>query len=184
RDENDIIKERVAKHYRLKEIDERLRSSRTRAESRLLREARRAGVYVPQITDESKFSIKMELIDGMKVRDCINKKNFAEICEKIGESVALLHGFGIIHGDLTTSNMILKKNKLYLIDFGLGFHSQRIEDKAVDIKLLKDVLRSTHFDIYEDAWKIILKAYEKYEQSDKVIKTLEHIEKRARYKER
>ncbi len=180
-----LVKDRIAKGYRIAQIDERLRKSRTRSEANLIREAGRAGVNVPNIINEGSFTIEMGFIDGNKVRDALDKKNCKEICSHIGESVAKLHNRGIIHGDLTTSNMILKDGKIFFIDFGLGFFSQRTEDKAVDLRLLHQALESTHFEILEEAWDIILKSYkENYAGSDKVIKALSKIEKRGRYKER
>ena len=192
---NAIIKERVKKSYRIEEIDEKLRSSRTRKEAALLRAARRCGVSTPQIFEEEKTAIKMEFIDGKKVKDTLNKKNAEEIGKEIGENIALLHNNGIIHGDLTTSNMIINIKSendarsafqsVYFIDFGLGFSSSRIEDKAIDLRLLEQAIKSTHFEIYEVLWKSILNTYEKSsEDAKETIKRLSEIEKRARYKER
>jgi Kae1-associated kinase Bud32 len=177
---NTVVKERVKKSYRLEEIDSSLRKFRTRTEANLIREARRAGVNVPNIIEESEYSIKMELIKGDKVRDIFDG-NFEEISEKIGITVSLLHKNNIIHGDLTTSNMILKGD-LYLIDFGLGYFSRKTEDKAMDLYLLKGSLESTHFSVLEKAWKIILKSYDF--EKEQVIKTLSKIEMRGRYKKR
>jgi Kae1-associated kinase Bud32 len=198
----DLLKERVKKTYRIAEIDDMLRKRRTKNEASLIRKARSAGVCVPQVIEEEKFVLKLEYIDGKKVKDIFDKKNCKEISEKIGMSVALLHNFDIIHGDLTTSNMIIKnkvKNDakqndarsasnnftsfdLYFIDFGLGFISKRPEDKATDLYLLHEALESTHFDIMKNAWKIILKAYiENYGEAKNVINTLKKIEMRRRY---
>ncbi|MEM7819648.1 MAG: KEOPS complex kinase/ATPase Bud32 [Candidatus Aenigmatarchaeota archaeon] len=188
-----LIKERIMKSYRIKEIDEKLRRRRTRIEANLIRKARSTGIKVPQILEEEEFKIKMEYIDGKRVKDILNNNNYAEICQEIGKSIALLHNFDIIHGDLTTSNMIIKYKKnigiqeksfdIYFIDFGLGFISKRIEDKATDLFLLHEALESTHFDIFKKAWKIILKAYSKnYVDAEKVINVLNKIEKRRRYK--
>lgn len=198
--ENDtIIKERIRKGYRLPEIDERLRKRRTALEARLLREARRAGVNTPQVLEEGKTTLTLEFIDGQKVKDILDENNFKIISEKIGESIAKLHNYGIIHGDLTTSNMIIKTEhddgpksedpastfSLYLIDFGLGFISKREEDKATDLYLLHEVLESTHFEIMEAAWTAVLDSYKRhYSGSEKVIKALLNVEKRGRYKER
>ncbi len=181
----EIVKERIKKGYRLPQLDEALRKKRNRTEASLLREARRAGVNVPQVIDEKEFSVRMELIDGKKVRDAINGNNCFEISIKIAEAVAKLHSHGIIHGDLTTSNMVLRDGRLYLIDFGLGFFSQKPEDKATDLHLLHEALESTHFPILEKAWAAVSEAYKKsYSEGWKVIKTLAEIEKRGRYKER
>ena len=180
-----ILKERIKKGYRLPEIDDKLRRKRTKSEATLLRAARRAGVHVPGILEESDFSLKMEFIEGEKVRDAISTGNAAELAGKIAGSVARLHDYGIIHGDLTTSNMIIKENEVYLIDFGLGFQSKRAEDKAIDLYVLKEALESTHHGIKEIVWRMTIEAYgEKFDEAKKVIKTLHEIEKRGRYRNR
>lgn len=182
---NILVKKRVKKNYRIPEIDEKLRKRRTRLEAKLLREAKRAGIPVPQVKEESEFILKMDFINGEKVKDILNPENYEDIGKKIAEEIADIHSNHIIHGDLTTSNMILKDNKIYMIDFGLGFHSQKIEDKAIDLYLLHEALESTHFNVLKKIWKIILETYkESYIEADKVIKTLAEIEKRGRYKER
>ena len=183
--DKEIVKERIKKGYRLQQLDETLRKKRNRAEATLLREARRAGVEVPQVLEESAFSIRMEFVDGIKVKDALNENNCKELAEKIAVFVAKLHDRDIIHGDLTTSNMILKGDTIFFIDFGLGFFSSKIEDKATDLYLLHEALESTHFSVIEKAWKAILHAYsEGFSDADKVIKTLAKIEKRGRYRER
>jgi TP53 regulating kinase-like protein len=189
RDGDVLTKERIRKGYRIMEIDERLRKRRTAMEAKLLRAAGRAGVNTPKILEEDKFSLKMEYVDGKRVRDILNDGNCDRICEKIGESVGKLHSYDLIHGDLTTSNMIFRIEGrdivIYFIDFGLGFISQRAEDRAVDLYLLHEALESTHFTVLEKAWKSVLKAYmEHYSGADKVIKALSKVEKRGRYKER
>ncbi len=180
-----LVKERIKKGYRLGAIDDNLRRKRTRTESRLLREARRAGANTPQIHEEEAYSIKMEFLKGEKIKDILNEKNMTMLCTEIGESVGKLHSFHIIHGDLTTSNMIFLSGKVFFVDFGLGYQSHRIEDKAVDLHLLRQALESTHFSVAGKAWKIILKAYERNNSdADKVLRTLHAIEKRGRYAKR
>ena len=94
----------------------------------------------------------------------------------------MLHNSAIIHGDLTTSNMILNK-EIYLIDFGLSFFSEKSEDKAVDLHLLKEALESKHYKIWEDAFKIVLEAYRKEaKRASETLKRLEQVEKRGRYR--
>ena len=150
----------------------------------MLREAARAGVFVPQILEEKEFTIVLEKIDGQMIKEIFSKDNMEEICNLIGSAIAKLHSFDIIHGDLTTSNMILSGKKLYFIDFGLGFHSGKAEDKATDLHVLREAFESTHFSIADDAWKIILKAYKESYKSEKVIGSLENLEKRGRYRDR
>ena len=186
KDESTLIKERVPKLYRVGKLDESLRKKRTRSEAKLLCDARCAGVNTPQVFCTDKFSIEMERVSGEKVKDVLysaDKQVIDSIAEAIGESVARLHSFDIIHGDLTTSNFILSNGRLYIIDFGLGFYSKKTEDKAVDLHLLYQALKSTHFNILKDVWEIILKAYVRnYEDANNIIKSLENIRERGRYK--
>jgi len=185
REDDILIKERIKKGYRIKELDEKLRKRRTRSEAKLLREARSIGIAVPNITDESESLIKMSFIKGKRIKEILDENNYKEIGEKIAKSVVILHDHNMIHGDLTTSNMILKNNEIYFIDFGLGFHSNRVEDKAVDLYLLHQALESTHFNVLENIWETILKTYEENsKEAEKIIKTLAEIEKRGRYRKR
>lgn len=177
-----LIKERIRKGYRLEKLDTALRRKRTRNEATLIREARRAGVNVPKITEEDEYAIKMEFIQGDRVKDILAEDNYKEICEKIGEAVVKMHSNDIVHGDLTTSNMLLRGGEIYFIDFGLGFRSMRAEDKANDLFLLHEALESTHFALLDKAWNIILKVYAKnYGEAAAVFDALQKIEKRRRY---
>ena len=180
--EKDIIKKnRLVKNYRIKQIDEKLRKQRTRNEASLMRAARRAGINVPANVDDSDFDIVMEYVDGIKIKDFF-ENDYKRLAEKIAESVARMHAYDIIHGDLTTSNMLLKDGDIYFIDFGLGFISKRTEDKAIDLFLLHEAIESTHHTVLQNAWKIILNTYRKeYPESEEIIKALQKIEKRRRY---
>ncbi|MBR9677769.1 MAG: Kae1-associated serine/threonine protein kinase [Nanoarchaeota archaeon] len=179
-----ILKDRIRKDYRIKEIDERIRKERTRKESRLLQKAIRAGVKAPRVKETEKYRITMENIKGELVKDFLDKNpdKHVSVCKKIGEAVASLHDYSIIHGDLTTSNLILHENQVYVIDFGLGNHSQKVEDKAVDVHLFKQALKSKHSQIHEKCYKSFLKTYSKTKDFEKVMKRLEKVERRGRYK--
>ena len=180
---NVVVKERVSKKYRIKQIDERLRKQRTKEEVELLNRCRRIGLNVPQILSVSKFSFKMEYIKGEPLRDILNKDNYKNICSQLGKLVAKMHNNSIIHGDLTTSNMILKDDKIYFIDFGLGAISKKIEDKGTDLHLVKEALNSQHSDICEDCWKLFLKSYIEFcKDSKEILNRLKKIEQRGRYK--
>lgn len=180
-----LIKDRIKKGYRVSQLDEFIRKRRTKKEAKLLQRASRAGVLVPKVLHEDKFILNIEFIEGERIKDVLNEKNYKEICKKIGESVAKLHKDEIIHGDLTTSNIILKSKDIYFIDFGLGFFSRKIEDKATDLHLLEEAFESTHFKIADKAFDIVLKEYKKnYEKPKEVLKRLEDIRKRGRYVKR
>jgi Kae1-associated kinase Bud32 len=184
--DNLIIKNRIKKYYRISEIDNKIREQRTRAETKLLEKASKIiNCPIPQIS-KNKTKITMPFIKGKKLSenlDTFSLKEQRQICNKIGKSVAKLHNNNIIHGDLTTSNMILEKDKLYFIDFGLGFISHRYEDKAVDIHLLKQALEAKHFTHWKELFKEIINEYKKEnKESEKVLKQFEKVEKRGRYK--
>jgi len=188
-DQRVLVKERIKKGYRNPQLDNKIRSMRTKREENLLDRARRSGVTTPKIWDVQnfpEFKIIMEYVDGKRIKDVLNelpRSKRLEIYSLIGESVAKLHSSDIIHGDLTTSNMILKGNKLYLIDFGLGKFSQRTEDQAVDLFLLYEALKSTHFKVLKEAWENVLNTYkQKYRKSKEVLSKIEKIKLRRRYK--
>lgn len=178
--DNKIIKERIKKNYRISEIDSKLRKERTRAEARLIRALERAGVLVPAVLkeDDKGMILELEFIDGEKVRDYLEKTSDTEICKQIGELTEKMHSANIVHGDLTTSNLLLKDKKVYLIDLGLGEFSDRIEDKAVDLHLFKECLVSKHHKIWERCWKSFLEGYKNKSALDR----LKQVEQRGRYK--
>lgn len=185
-DKNKIIKKRNKKSYRILEIDDRIRRQRTRSEAKLLTKAYEL-ISIPEIikVDQKTKKIVMEFINGKKLSDYLDKfplKKQKEVCKLIGESTAKLHDADIIHGDLTTSNMILKDNKIYFIDFGLGFISHKFEDKAVDLHLLKQALEAKHFKNWEILFREVLKGYSKSKDSEIVLERLNKVEKRGRYK--
>ncbi len=179
-----VIKDRIEKSYRHPIIDEKVRKLRTRTEARLIEKAN-AIINSPKVikVDEIKKTIELEFINGKKLADTLDRqKDYKLICKQIGKSLAKLHDNNIIHGDLTTSNLILKEKKVYFIDFGLGFQSSKVEDKAVDLHLIKIALEARHPRIYEEAFKSILQGYKSSINYSKTIKQLEAVEKRGRYK--
>ena len=184
KDEDKIIKHRTIKSYRNKQIDEKLRKYRTRREAKVLKKLSEMNFPAPKLKkdiDEINMKIEMEHIDGTKLRDFLHK-NHKELSNEIGRKIAILHKHDIIHGDLTTSNMIVNE-EIYLIDFGLSFFSKKPEDKAVDLHLLKRALESKHHMIFEECFDEIIKAYkEHYPDHEKVLNRLEIVEKRGRNK--
>lgn len=185
---NLITKKRISKSYRIKEIDLKIRKLRTRSEGKILEKVEK-NISVPKIKilDEKNFEIKMEFIKGDKLSDSLNdysEKKQIELMKILGKQISKLHQIGIVHGDLTTSNMISKNKKIYLVDFGLAFQNGKYENKAVDIHLFKQALEAKHF----SNWKKLYAEFEKSycslnkEESQKVIKQLLEVEKRGRYK--
>jgi TP53 regulating kinase and related kinases len=184
-DKNRIIKHRFRKKYRIKDIDERLRKSRTKREAKVLQKLEAISFPSPKLLkNDEKEKLEMENIKGKLLRDVLEKENYIMLSKEIGEKIAVLHNNNIIHGDLTTSNMILNK-EIYFIDFGLSFFSHKIEDKAVDLHLLKEALESKHYKIWEKCYKTALRAYEKKaNDGSKTVERLKIVESRGRYKQR
>ncbi|MFH1786138.1 MAG: KEOPS complex kinase/ATPase Bud32 [archaeon] len=183
RDGKKLVKDRIKKGYRHEAIDARLRKLRTASEARLLRRARAAGVLTPQILAETQYAIKMEFIDGKRLKDVLDAMPAARrsaLLKKLGRDIAKLHSAHIIHGDLTTSNILYSAGKLYFIDFGLGEVSPSIEKMATDLHLLKEVFRSTHYRHFE-SFKNVVSGY-KWEKSKDVLTRMEEVESRGRYK--
>jgi tRNA A-37 threonylcarbamoyl transferase component Bud32 len=201
-DKGTVIKDRFPKRYRLKQLDEKLRKSRTKREAKVLEELNKTSFPVPKlIFNNEKNSIKIGYIKGKLVKNILEKSDYLKLSEEIGMKTALLHNKNIIHGDLTTSNMILnkeiyfkdagkskisgisKKNKIFFIDFGLSFFSNKVEDKAVDLHLLKQALESKHYKIWKKCFSAILKNYKKHaKNSDDILNRLDIVENRGRYK--
>ena len=190
REDDKVVKRRISKSYRIKEIDEKVRKLRTRSEGKILEKAEKL-IPIPRIikVDEKEKEIVMEFIKGTRLSDCLEEfpaGKQEKICEETGESIAKLHEAGIIHGDLTPANMILdeKTGKVFFVDFGLGFISIKLEDKAVDLHLLKEALEAGFASEWERLFNAVKKGYTKsYSESEKVLERLEAVEKRGRYKQ-
>lgn len=181
-----VLKRRVVKSYRHEEIDRRLREARTRLEAKLISEARSFGVPTPIIydVDTQKSQITMEYVDGKQIKEVLHNVENEEqkkLCVEIGKCVGKFHKNDLIHGDLTTSNMILRGDRIYFIDFSLGGKNREIEAKGVDLHLLSEAFESTHSEIL-DMFDFVLEGYNnEYEEADKVIAKVKEIEKRGRY---
>jgi Kae1-associated kinase Bud32 len=177
-----VIKDRVSKKYRHPLLDKKIIKSRTKKEAKLLEKASKI-INAPLPISSSFNEIEMPFIKGKKISENLEKLNYKDVCKRIGTSIAKLHDNDVIHGDLTTSNMILsdKDKKLYFIDFGLGFQSSKIEDKAVDLHLIKQALEAKHFTIHKECEKIILENYDSKDKT-RILEQLKKVEARGRYK--
>jgi len=176
-----IVKIRVAKPYRHTSMDAQIRRRRTVNEAHMLSVAKISGVPCPFVyfIDPLRCEIVMEFIAGQNAKEIMN----ADLSLQIGKYAGLLHSKNIVHGDLTTSNFIVG-NKLVLLDFGLSFYSQRIEDKAVDVRLIKEVFSSAHYSNYPSLFENFMTGYldimdEK--PTKKILETVSDIERRGRY---
>jgi TP53 regulating kinase-like protein len=150
-----IVKHRVVKSYRHPQLDKKIREQRTAREARALVKAKRCGVPTPAVyaVDKAACIIVMERIDGVTVRDAINgcaptSELTVQLLERMGALVAKMHSGDQIHGDLTTSNFMIRDpgdtNSLVVIDFGLVRQSADAEERAVDVYVLERAISSTH----------------------------------------
>lgn len=189
-----LVKRRVKKLYRLPILDEKLRKLRTRKEAKLLGKAAKL-IDVPLVkkVSDKLMEIDMDFVEGKKLSDSLDSlQNWKEVCERIGEQIAKLHDANIIHGDLTTSNMIYgfpnqqgkdqENFEIYFVDFGLGFESHRAEDKAVDLHLIKQALEAKHFEHWEKFFNVVLTGYKISRNYSLVIERFKKVEMRGRYK--
>jgi len=181
-----VEKFRVPKAYRLPALDEGLRRARIRIEARLMSEARAAGVAVPILYDINLFENKivMEFIDGPTVKDVLEEggPRAHAVAKDVGRIAGRLHKAGIIHGDLTTSNMILRDGRIVMIDFSLGGKDETTEARGVDVHLLREALTSAHRNAaayYRD----VLAGYRQTfgRGAEDVIRKVKEIESRGRY---
>ncbi len=189
-EKNVIIKKRTPKSYRLSELDLKLRSYRTIHEAMLIHQAKLVGIPTPLIyfVDTKNSTIIMEYIIGKQLKELANESSKVKLKSlfiQIGIIIGKLHTSGIIHGDLTTSNLIIDhQNRIFFIDFGLGKKSQELEDRSVDLFLLKRSLNSTHYLLATHFYDWILKGYSKIVSNKNYVEVerrIESIADRGRY---
>lgn len=208
-----LIKERFKKNYRHPDLDNSITKERIRNEARAIVRCKAAYVKTPTLylVDFERRRIYMQHFeDSITIKDFIinvvtpreqnlNGTNILNTAAKIiGETVRKLHDSNIIHGDLTTSNMLLvekvKSNcanhskwlqvdnlELVMIDFGLSFVDSSTEDKGVDLYVLERALISTHND-YPDLFIKILDAYKSYSKNNvkEILSKFEEVRARGR----
>ncbi len=187
-----IVKHRIPKRYRIPEIDARLRRERTIREARILHRAKAFGVNCPYVYEVNlrDMVLVMEFIEGKRLKEHLEEVPMDErlsLCREIGRQIGKLHRAGIVHGDLTTSNMILRDGKVYLIDFGLADFDSTLEARGVDLHLLRRAMESTHYTWFEKGFRAVLEGYAEVlgEKARKEIEEkIEEIESRGRYRVR
>ena len=180
-----ILKIRKTKNYRNQTLDSSLRKQRTIKESQTLSEVKSYGVPTPLVyfVNLEDSSILMQQIPGKPIHDLSNSK-IISLLKQTGKIVGILHKNGVMHGDLTTSNFIFFKGKIYLIDFGLSQKTNKPEDHAVDLRLIKEILNSAHATIMKKAWNNFLVGYKSVVgplKFQKIINLVTIIEGRGRY---
>jgi TP53 regulating kinase-like protein len=188
-----LFKIRIPKKYRLNVLDKKIRRTRTVNEAKALIKVKLYGINVPEVFEINfeSSTIIMQFIQGEKLKDLmksLNPDKKQKLFKDVGKQIAILHIHGHIHGDITTSNMIVtSEENVFLIDFGLHEYSDTIEDKSVDLHLLKRVLISSHGDDFKLSFDAFLEGYKteyilnKIEDYREIIKNIAVIETRGRY---
>jgi TP53 regulating kinase and related kinases len=185
-----VIKTRLPKTYRPAQLDQLIRRQRTVREPQLMHEAKVAGVSTPLIylVDVANATIVMEFLEGKQVKqilDSLQQEDRCELCVRIGGLIGKMHQHGVVHGDLTTSNMILGSDgEVSLVDFGLGEKNVELEAQGVDLHLLKRALQSTHFQNANACFTSVLEGYKQIlgaEATERILEKIREIEKRGRY---
>lgn len=185
-----VFKRRHPKRYRIPELDRAIQIQRTKHEPQMIHRAKEIGVPTPIVfmIDLEEATIIMEYVEGKRIKDILNdlpSEERVRICRQIGRLIGKMHKNGIVHGDLTTSNMILTpEGKIVIIDFGLSEQSIDLEARGVDLHLMKRALASTHYRYLDECFSAVICGYEEEmgaEPTRDVLNRVKEIEKRGRY---
>ncbi|HVC58532.1 MAG TPA: KEOPS complex kinase/ATPase Bud32 [Candidatus Acidoferrales bacterium] len=175
------VKERVSKAYRVKELDSAIIAQRTRSEARIMVLALSAGALVPNLMFVDGASISMELVDGKTLNglmDGMPAKKLNAVMGELGRYLGLMHNVDISHGDYTPANALVSGNGVYVIDFGLASITKSVEDKALDLLLMKRSVEPKAYTPFLSSYRRSSKA------ANAVVERLSEIEKRGRYQNR
>ncbi|KAJ1735120.1 serine/threonine-protein kinase bud32 [Coemansia biformis] len=181
-----IAKQRFSKGYRHPELDRKLTRGRLNQEARSLRRCKEHGICVPDVlrVDKDSATLYIELVDGPTLKEWVSGSSDeaaeAALMAAAGQILHSMHLHNIIHGDLTTSNMIVSGDgRLTLIDFGLSQISPSAEDKAVDLYVLERAFVSTHPGSSR-LFAGVLEAYARDDAARAVLRRLEDVRQRGR----
>ncbi|MDG7008199.1 MAG: Kae1-associated serine/threonine protein kinase [Nitrososphaerota archaeon] len=183
-----VYKVRKPLRYRLPVLDEEIRRQRTLHEAEMIHQAKGAGVAAPYLydVDPPASTLVMEYVEGTRLKDVIASKaeGTDEVFREFGRNVGLLHRAGIMHGDLTTANVVRRGGSLVFVDFGLSIRTERLEDHAVDLRLIKETLLGAHPQVAAAAMEALNRGYAGVlgpARSRAVFRQLLSIERRGRY---
>ncbi len=184
--EDAVLKLRIKKDYRNDLLDRAIRTRRTSREVAVLNRAKRAGLRVPFVryVDAENCLFVMEYLNGTLLRKALinGEVEWRDIAARMGEDIALIHDVGVVHGDLTTSNVMIADGDLAYFDFGLGEISMEVEKRAVDLELLYRVMHSTHPEIEKGFFRIFTDEYvNTLDRGFEVVKRYRSIRRMGRY---
>ncbi|MCL5090227.1 MAG: Kae1-associated serine/threonine protein kinase [Candidatus Marsarchaeota archaeon] len=184
-DANVVAKTRERKRYRNEKLDLYLREHRTKNEAKIMLYLEGKGIPLPKLLLVGKYTIFMDYIKGIRLSNMLkemenrpNQENVEKYMEETGRYLGIMHNCNAIHGDFTPANLIISLGKVYVIDFGLSFISNSIEDKAIDLLLMKRALSKKLYLLFIDGYK------KTENESGIIIEKLKEIEMRGRYQTR
>lgn len=170
-----LVKRREAKVYRIRELDQTLRKTRTRKEAKAMLKAADAGVRVPALLGLGEFSIYMEKFSGKLLKDT---SAAIDAYSKMGAMLAEMHNANVVHGDFTPANIMTNRKEICIIDFGLADITDGIEDRALDLLLMKRSVDRKRYAVLENAYS------KESKKAKEVLSRLADIERRGRYQTR
>ncbi len=184
-----VFKVRKRLSYRLDVLDAEIRRQRTVHEAEMIRSAKDAGVRAPYLyyVDPGRATIVMEYVEGDRMKDSVAslpEREGSSLFRMLGADAARLHSAGIMHGDLTTANVVCRPDGLVFLDFGLSVHSSRVEDHAVDLRLIKETIVGAHAAVASASIVALLGGYATVAgkaRARAVFRQLREIERRGRY---
>lgn len=186
-----VYKVRKPLRYRLPELDTMIRSQRTTREAQIIHQCKLAGVSAPYVfyLSPPDALLVMQYLEGERLKTLLSRARLPASRVKalgweFGRSIGRLHASGIMHGDLTTSNVIVDGDALSLIDFGLAIRSNRLEDHAVDLRLIKETMTGAHTGVSKAFMQALLDGYSSAvgtERAKAASGKLTEIERRGRY---
>ena len=151
--------------------------------------SRTLGVPTPAVysVDLEKHTILMDFIDGTQFKQLTEQvptPELVSLCQEFGRLIALLHRGNVVHGDPTTSNVIVDHStKLWLVDFGLSEMNATLETKGVDLHLIQRALETTHWNLQETMLEATLEGYIEIqgESAEPILSRMKEIRERGRY---
>lgn len=180
-----VIKTRIPKSYRNKQLDDRIRLERLRNEISLLIRTHEAGLYVPNVydVDLNSYTAIYQKIKGKTLRTYIQKESKSDgVFADLGKYIGLMHSSGITHGDLTAANVIISDdNKPYVIDTSMGKSDSEIEDMAVDLYLFRESLSAISPEPEEILTEFRRGYSSKFSMYEFVNNAVVELERRRRY---
>ena len=185
-----VLKYRRPRRYRHPDLDRRLTRQRIAVEARVLSRLSAAGFPSPSLMlmEPDQSTMLLSRIEGKTLYDVLKTEDSCrDILHSLGGLVRRLHELGISHGDLTTHNVMVSEDDLYLIDFGLSRQSPELEHFGLDLQVLRECLGSSHTKL-PDAIEIVCEGYidseNKNSDSDSAIDVIGRLHKivgRVRY---